>query len=35
MDMAVMKRLNRQGVIIAALHMVVILNLAAEFLFAS
>lgn len=35
MDMAVMKRLNRQGFIIAALHMVVILNLAAEFLFVS
>lgn len=35
MDMAVMKRLNRQGFIIAGLHMVVMLNLAVEFLFVS
>ena len=35
MNMAVMKRLDRQGFIIAALHMVVMLNVAAEFLFAS
>lgn len=35
MDMAVMKRLDRQGFIIAALHMLVMVNLAAEFLFLS
>ena len=35
MNMAVMKRLDRQGFIIAALHMVVMLNVAVEFLFAS
>lgn len=35
MDMVVMKRLNRQGFIIAALHMAVMLNLAVEFLFVS
>lgn len=33
MDMNVMKRLDRQGFLIAALHMVVMLNLAVEFLF--
>ena len=35
MNMTVMKRLDRQGFIIAALHMVVMLNLAVEFLFVS
>jgi hypothetical protein len=35
MNMSVMKRLDRQGFLIAALHLVVVLNLAAEFLFAS
>ncbi len=35
MNMTAMKRLDRQGFLIAALHLVVVLNLAAEFLFAS
>ncbi|MET4563162.1 hypothetical protein ABIA69_004355 [Lysinibacillus parviboronicapiens] len=35
MNMAVMKRLDRQGLLIASLHMLVMLNLAVEFLFVS
>lgn len=35
MDMAVMKRLNRQGFLIAGLHLLVMLNFAAEFLYVS
>ncbi len=35
MDMAVMKRLNRQGFLIAGLHLLVMLNFAVEFLYAS
>ena len=35
MNMAVMKRLNRQGLLIAGLHLLVLLNLAADFLYAS
>lgn len=35
MNMTVMKRLDRQGFFIAALHLVVMLNLAAEFLLVS
>ncbi len=35
MNIAVMKRLNRQGFLIAGLHLLVMLNLAADFLFAS
>lgn len=31
MNMAVMKRLNRQGFLIAGLHLLVMLNLAADF----
>ena len=32
MDLAVMKKLNRQGLIFAALHSVIMLNLAVELL---
>ncbi|GLC89212.1 hypothetical protein LYSBPC_23390 [Lysinibacillus piscis] len=35
MDMMLMKRLNRQGLLIAGLHLVVMLNFAAEFLLSS
>ncbi len=35
MNMAVMKRLNRQGFLIAGLHLLVMINLAADFLYAS
>lgn len=35
MNMAAMKRLDRQGFIIAALHMVVMLNVAIDFLVVS
>ncbi len=35
MNMTAMKRLNRQGLLIAGLHLLVMLNFAAEFLFAS
>jgi len=35
MNMTVMKRLDRQGFLIAALHLVVVVNLAMEFLYAS
>lgn len=31
MDMVGMKKLNRQGFLIAGLHLVIILNIAAEF----
>lgn len=35
MNIAAMKRLDRQGFIIAGLHMLVMVNLAVEFLFVS
>lgn len=35
MNMATMKRLDRQGFIIAGLHLLVMLNLAVEFLYVS
>lgn len=35
MDLAVMKKLNRQGLLFTVLHSVIILNLALEFLFLS
>jgi len=35
MNMTVMKRLNRQGLLIAGLHLLVMLNIAADFIFVS
>ncbi|MGY3188511.1 hypothetical protein ACVWXS_003234 [Lysinibacillus sp. TE18511] len=35
MNMTAMKRLNRQGFLIAGLHLLVMLNIAADFLLAS
>ncbi|MEY9973100.1 hypothetical protein ABH966_003484 [Lysinibacillus sp. RC46] len=35
MNMTAMKRLNRQGLLIAGLHLLVLLNLAADFIFSS
>lgn len=35
MNMSAMKRLDQQGFIIAGLHMLVMVNLAVEFLFVS
>ena len=35
MNMVAMKRLDRQGFIIAGLHLLVMLNLAVEFLYVS
>ncbi|GAB0171576.1 hypothetical protein LSPCS325_50130 [Lysinibacillus sp. CTST325] len=35
MNMTAMKRLNRQGLLIAGLHLLVLLNLAADFILSS
>lgn len=35
MNMTAMKRLNRQGLLIAGLHLLVMLNIAADFIFIS